>query len=79
MTIKEELIHQALGKYIFDYLSENTPDYEAMVDNKAVSVLNEIQELFQKQEIDPDDFLLVDEIITILNNNGISTGVCHDF
>lgn len=79
MNIKEELAQQALGKYILEYLTEDKPDFQQMVDTKATKILGEIQDKFQNNRDDWDDFLLIDEIISILNENGISTGNCHDY
>lgn len=76
----KKLLHQELGKHILELVEKNPPDYEAMIFQKSTIVLEEIQKLFLNEEnIECDDFLLVDEIITILNNHGINTGICHDF
>lgn len=79
MSIKEELLYKELGKYILASITENPPDYENMINKKSVIVLSEIQELFLQEEIESDDFLLVDQIISIFHRHGLSTGSCHDF
>lgn len=79
MSIKKELLHQELGKYILDSIIETPPDYEKMINQNAIIVLEEIQKLFLSQEEENDDFLLVDQIISIFHRHGLSTGSCHDF
>lgn len=76
---QRELIEQGLGAYILDYVLENPPDYGKIANEKSTFIVTELKKIFLNQEISSDDFLLVDEIVSLLNKHGIETGGCHDF
>lgn len=79
MQIYGELLYQELGRYVADLLDMHKPKLEEEINSSAVKILQEIQAVFQDNEVSENDFLIVEEIINILNRNGISTASCHDF
>lgn len=51
-------------------------DFSGEIESKSADILSEIQRILKSED---DDFMMVDKIVDILNNNGLDTGACHDF
>lgn len=73
------MIEKEMGRQVLKWASGLTPDWKTFTENKSVSILNEIVEIIQGAEAYPDDQQLVEDIMSVLHKNGISTGVCHDY
>ncbi len=74
-----ERLETEIGTVVLKYLLKVLEEVDDNVPTKEKLILDEIQGAILKCDINTNDFMLVDEIITILNNNGIETGACHDF
>jgi len=70
-----ELFHKELGEFMTSRL--NSFDYTTIAVNKSVIILGNIQEIIKNPDL--SDFEIVEQIVNIFEQNGISTGTCHDF
>lgn len=77
MTIKTELIKNYILEGIFDRVMDFVIDENKIPDTEAVEILGEIQEILKSGE--DNDFLIVDEIVSLFIRHNIDTGGCHDF
>ncbi len=77
MTIKTELIKSYIADVVCSQLMDFEIDENKIADTKAVEILGEIQEILKNGE--EDDFLIVDEIVSLFIRHNIDTGGCHDF
>lgn len=78
MSIERELLEQGLGKYVMDYLMEGV-DISGIVKDRSTVILGEIQDILKNYGKEEDDFLTVDEIVSVFARYGMDTGGCHDF
>ena len=74
-----ERLETEIGTVVLNYLLRVLEEVDDNVPTKEKLILDEIQGAILKCGINTNDFMLVDEIVTILNDNGIETGACHDF
>ena len=77
MTIKTELIKSYIADVVCSQLMDFEIDENKIADTKATEILGEIQEILKNGE--EDDFLIVEEIVSLFIRHNIDTGGCHDF
>lgn len=77
MELYEELLIQIVEDYIGNHFSELGLDFEQIIRERAIIILQEIKEIIQNAAL--DDFMKIDKIVDILSENGINSGCCHDF
>ncbi|MBO4940749.1 MAG: hypothetical protein J6D15_00845 [Clostridia bacterium] len=77
MTIKTELIKNYIAEGIFDRIMDFVIDENKIPDTEAVEILGDIQEILKSGE--DNDFLIVDEIVSLFIRHNLDTGGCHDF
>ncbi|MBQ7794316.1 MAG: hypothetical protein IJ366_07350 [Clostridia bacterium] len=77
MNIKMELFAKVITEAIIFKLNYSDIDLEKEIDSKAVTVLEQIQAVLNKTGV--SDFDIVEEIVTIFEDNGLDSGSCHDF
>jgi len=65
---------------IKDSLEQQTPVKAEDIYRKSYELLCAITDIIRNEEIDdPECFMRIDSIITLLNDSGIDTGIRHDF
>lgn len=77
MTIKTELIKSYIADVVCSQLMDFEIDENKIADTKAIEILGEIQEILKNGE--EDDFLIVEEIVSLFIRHNLDTGGCHDF
>lgn len=78
MRIKTELLKVFISDFINCHIDDILEvDADEIANSVAIKVLGEIQEIIKDDEL--DDFMKVDEIVSLLNDYKIKTGGCHDF
>lgn len=77
MEFHKELLAHELQNCIIDLINNSNINYNSMVHDRSIKMLSEIRSIISNPIL--TDFLKVDAIVTLLNENGISTGGCHDF
>ena len=77
MDIKLELLKDHIYYYISSRLDDFAIDVDKIADSKAISLLEEIKQLLQNSEY--SDFEAIEEIVALLESNGIDCGDRHDF
>lgn len=56
---------------------ENSEDIEKIFESKALLILEEINEILETQEY--DDFNCIENIVSVMEQNGFDCGFRHDF
>ncbi len=77
MNLHKELYCHQLGYYMYLYCKEIKDSINDKLEGTALKALDEIRTVIRNTAM--SDFEIVDEIVTILNKYGISTGGQHDF
>ena len=77
MDLKLELLADSLAELISQSLLMNKIDANALLDTKAIKILDEIKDVICDDTL--DDFYVVDEIVEIFVRNKIDIGGRHDF
>lgn len=77
-TVLQGLMEKELGRMLLAHCKEVKPD-PALLENQAVTILEEVVAVLRGAEVNPDDQQLVEEILTILHRHNIHTGVCHEY
>ena len=73
---KVDLIRRDVSSFIASHIEEYVIDLDKIADTRATKIIENIQWVLQNTE---DDFAIVEEIVRIFEENGISAGGCHDF
>lgn len=76
MNIKNEMFASVMVEAIKAKMDWSEIDFSAEIESKSADILSEIQKVLNSVD---DDFMIVDRIVDIFNENGIDTGACHDF
>lgn len=77
MDLSLELLSSCLADYIQEQLEMKDFNAKKLVDTKAAQILQEIQNVLEKEDL--SDFQIVEEIVCIFEKNKLSAGGCHDF
>ncbi|MFI3249863.1 MAG: hypothetical protein R3Y07_02735 [Eubacteriales bacterium] len=77
-TAQESIQQKEIGRIILNYVKEIDIS-ECVIEQKALKIVEEITKILQSAPAYPDDQDLVEQIISVLHENGISTGICHDY
>ncbi len=77
MNIKLELLKDYIAEYVNSHLIDFDIDVNRIADSKAIAILANIQTVIKNTEY--NDFDVVEEIVNILETNGISCSGRHDF
>ena len=77
MDLHSELLSSCLADYIQEELTLKNFNAKKLVDTKATQILQEIQNVLEKEDL--SDFQIVEEIVCIFEKNKLSAGGCHDF
>ena len=77
MDLSLELLSSCLADYIQEELTLKNFNAKKLVDTKATRILQEIQNVLEKEDL--SDFQIVEEIVCIFEKNKLSAGGCHDF
>ncbi|MBE7032311.1 MAG: hypothetical protein E7401_05040 [Ruminococcaceae bacterium] len=77
MNIKTELIKSSIAEMVCGRITDFEIDENKVADSKAIQVLSEIQEILKSGE--EDDFLIVDEIVSVFIRHNLDFCGCHDF
>lgn len=75
-STKIDLIRRDVASFIASHIEEYVIDLDEIADTRATRMIEDIQYVLLNTE---DDFDIVEEIVRIFEENGISTGRCHDF
>lgn len=73
---KVDLVRRDVASFIASHIEEYVIDLDKIADTRATRIIEEIQKVLLNGK---DDFDIVEEIISIFKENGISAGGCHDF
>lgn len=78
MNINNELLYSLLAeKHVTLTLPFTKEELEKACKNKSTELLTVIVGFLRSEEL--DDFSCLDQIVTLLNNNHIGTGLRHQF
>ncbi len=77
VNLKLELLGNKIGEIIRDHLNNIDIDINDIAQSTAISVLSEIQECMQNNEL--SDFDKIETIVLIFEKYHIDYGTCHDF
>ena len=77
MDLKLELLSNSLAELISQSLLMNKINANALLDTKAIKILDEIKTVICDETL--DDFYVVDEIVEIFIRNNIDIDGRHDF
>lgn len=77
MRLINELIYRHIGRTLVENFETTKVDYSGIAQTTALQALQEIKTIVNNNEF--DDFMIVDEIVSILIKYGIDTSKCHDF
>lgn len=79
--MRNEYKNWTLKKYIADLINIHIENFEIdadkIADTTAIKILTEIQKILKDTK--NTDFEIVEKIVILLEENGISCGSCHDF
>lgn len=73
---KVDLIRRDVASFIASRIEDFEMDLDEIANSKAIRMIDEIQWVLQNIE---DDFDIVERIVCIFENYGVSSGSCHDF
>lgn len=73
---KVDLIRRDVASFVASHIEEYVIDLDSIADTRATKMIEDIQQVLLNGK---DDFYIVEEIISIFEESGISTGACHDF
>ncbi len=73
---KVDLIRRDVASFIASHIEEYVIDLDEIADTRATRIIEDIQHVLQNTK---DDFDIVEKIVCIFEENGISAGSCHDF
>ena len=71
-----DLVRRDVASFIASHLEEYVIDTDKIADTRATRMIEEIQQVLLNGK---DDYDIVEEIVCIFEENGISAGDCHDF
>lgn len=78
-TAKESMVQKEVGRIILTYAEKMNFDVEQAVTSNAIEMLEKITNIIQNSPCYPNDEELVEKILDVFREYGISTGVCHDY
>ena len=76
MKIKTELLRLFISDYVKARIEDFEIDANEIANTVAIKMLAEIQEIIKDDEL--NDFMKVDEIVCVFEENKIDFGNCHD-
>ncbi len=77
MNIKIELLRNYISDFIKCKIEDFEMDASQIVDTAATNMLREIQSIIRNENY--SDFDAIEEIVCVLQKNGIDSGARHDF
>lgn len=77
MNIKLELLKDCIYEFIDNRIDDFDIDANEIIDSRAICMLQEIQKIIKNEKY--NDFEAIEEIVSLLEANGISCGGRHDF
>ena len=77
MNIKLELLKEHISCFINSRLEDFNIDADKIADSAAISILLQTRDILQNSEY--TDFDVVEEIVSLFEQNGIDCGGRHDF
>jgi hypothetical protein len=75
--VYEEIIMDAISKKVSEYISNLPPDYVQTSVGRCCQILDSIREILENDTY--SDFECVDQIILLMERNGIQIENRHDF
>lgn len=75
----EDLYEKELGKQLLTYVKDLKPNLNSTLKSQACLIVEEISAVLKRADPYSGDQQLIEDIILILHNYGIDTGVCHDY
>lgn len=76
MNIKVELLKHELTRVINEQLEDFEIDATEIADTTAVKLVGKIQNILKTEN---DDFMIVEKIVELFEENKIDCSPCHDF
>ena len=77
MNIKTELLKDSITSFINNQIDDFVINADEIANSKAILILEKIQKIIQSKEY--EDFDVVEEIVSLLETNGLNCGGRHDF
>ena len=77
MSVKEELLKTCFCEHMENLIAKYPVDLCAQINEKALSMLQEIQDIVSDKNI--DDFELAEKIVCVFEKYNIDFGARHDF
>lgn len=77
MNIKTELLKDSITSFINNQIDDFVINADEIANSKAILILEKIQKIIQSKEY--EDFDVVEEIVSLLEANGLNCGGRHDF
>ena len=75
--MKKEMISKLLAEAIIEIINMSKDDFGEKISETSFEILGRIVEIVKRKEL--DDFSAMEEIVCILEDNGINCGGRHDF